>query len=87
MGLEIRDMRPEDMDGKSYVHWKSWHETYSGMMEKSQLAGHTLEKCKKITHRWPENTLVAQKDGKIAGFTVYTPRRSSDCAAIAALYA
>ena len=19
----------EDMDGKGYVHWKSWHETYT----------------------------------------------------------
>jgi len=86
MNAVIRDMRPMDMDEKSYVHWKSWHETYPGIMADVQLAQHTLEKCKKITKQWPEHTLVADLDGKIVGFSVYTLRRSSECATIAALY-
>ncbi len=86
MLLEIRDMRPEDMDGKSHVHWKSWHETYPGIMDEWHLARHTLEKCREITRRWPKNTVVAELDGKIVGFSVCNPRQGSDCATIAALY-
>lgn len=86
MQLQIRDMRPEDQAGKSYVHWKSWHETYPGMMDERYLARHTLEKCQEKTRKWPGNTVVAELDGKIVGFSVCSPRQDSDCATIAALY-
>lgn len=71
MQFQIHDMRPEDMDGKGYVHWKSWQETYAGLIEPQYIARQTLEKCQNIAHRWPENTLVAELDGKIVGFSCY----------------
>lgn len=71
MKLEIRDMRPEDMDGKGYVHWKSWQETYPGLVDAGYLSRMTLEKCREIAHRRSENTLVAELDGKITGFICY----------------
>ena len=30
MDVNIHPMRPEDTDGKGFVHWKSWQETYTG---------------------------------------------------------
>lgn len=71
MKLEIRDMRPEDMDDKGYVHWKSWQETYTGLIEPQYITSQSLEKCRNIAHRWPENTLVAELDSKIVGFACY----------------
>lgn len=71
MQFKIHDMRPEDMDGKGYVHWKSWQETYTGLIEPQYITNQTLEKCRNIAHRWPENTLVAELGGKIVGFACY----------------
>ena len=56
MKPQIRDMRPADMDGKGYVHWKSWQETYSGLIPEASLAKRTLERCQDVARRWPENT-------------------------------
>ena len=33
-----------EMDEKGYVHYKSWQETYSGLMPDDYLKGLTLEK-------------------------------------------
>lgn len=76
MNLEIRDMRPEDMDAKAYVHWKSWQETYPGLVDEGYLSRLTLEKCQNIARRWPDNIIVAELDGKIVGFSGYGPCRN-----------
>ena len=68
---EIREMRPEDYDAKGYVHWKSWQETYAGLIEERFILNQSLEKCQNIAHRWPQNTLVADLDGKIVGYSCY----------------
>ena len=69
--LEIRDMRPEDTSGKGDVHYTSWQETYSGLVDGDYLAQMSPEKCRDIARKWPENTLVAALDGKIVGFACY----------------
>ena len=33
---------------KAYVHWKSWQEAYSGIVEKKYLDEHTLEQCEEM---------------------------------------
>ena len=33
----------EEMDGKGYVHYKSWHETYEGLVDPGYLEGITLD--------------------------------------------
>lgn len=71
MNLEIRPMGPEDYDQKGYVHWKSWQETYTGLMDSNFLANQSLEKCRDMARRWPGNTLVAELDGRIVGFSCY----------------
>ena len=78
MKPQIRDMGPEDADSRGYVHWKSWQETYSGLIPEASLAKRTLERCQDVARRWPENTLVAEYGGKIVGFACYGPCRDED---------
>ena len=67
----IREMCPRDYDRKAYVHWKTWQETYSGLMDETHISSLTLEKCQTLVRRWPQNTLVAEQDGRIVGFSCY----------------
>ena len=45
----------DDMDAKGYVHWKSWHETYEGLMPDDYLNSISLEKCIQMAHKWTQN--------------------------------
>ena len=71
MNLTIRDMRPEDADEKGYIHYKTWQETYTGLIDEAYVNSQTLDKCRTMAHRWPKNTLLADLDGKIVGFSCY----------------
>jgi len=82
-------MRPADIAGKAYVHWQGWREAYAGLMDDDYLAGRTLAHCEDMARRWPDNTLVAEVDGRIAGFGGYGVCRDeqlSPCGEIFALY-
>ena len=80
---------PEEMDGKGYVHYKSWQETYGGLMEASYLEGVTLERCQAMARKWTDNILVAKDTDKVIGFVAYGPCRDeeeSDCGEVFAIY-
>ena len=64
----IRAMEPADADAKGYVHWKSCLETYKGLLDQAYFDASPLEVYQRIARRYPENTLVAELDGKIVGF-------------------
>ncbi len=66
----------EEMDEKGYVHWKSWQETYGGLMPKDYLDNITLEKCIKMAHRFSQNTLLLKVENKTVGFSCFG--KSSD---------
>ena len=56
----IRKATINDSNGKGYVHYKSWIETYTGLfpdeiMEKSSLEQRSV----KLAKEHPENTYVA----------------------------
>jgi aspartate/methionine/tyrosine aminotransferase len=53
---------PDEINGKAYVHYKSWHETYKGLIADEHLKKITEELCRSIANIWPDNLLVA-KDG------------------------
>jgi len=68
----IKKMESEDeINGKGFVHYKSWHETYTGLIDVGYLEGHTLEKCTEIAHKWPDNIIVAKEGEKVIGFVGY----------------
>ena len=61
----------EDVMGKAYVHYKSWHETYTGLVDSAYLDAFTLEKCVKIAKSFPNNILVAKDGDRVIGFVGY----------------
>lgn len=72
MSIIIKPMESEDeIKGKAYVHWKAWHEAYTGLVDQAYLDGFTLEKCTDIAFRWPDNLLVAKDGRKVVGFVGY----------------
>jgi len=82
-------MAESDIAGKGYVHFKSWQETYRGLIDDSYLDGMTLEKCVKIAHRWPDGILVAKDGDRVVGFVGYGAYRDDtmpDTGEICSLY-
>ena len=73
--LEIKTMETDDeIRGKAYVHWKSWHEAYPGLVDQGYLDAMTLEKCEKMAYSWPDNLIVAKDNGRVIGFVGYGDR-------------
>ena len=62
---------PEEIRGKAYVHWKSWQETYPGMVDAGYLQHLTLESCEERAFRWTSDTWVAKLDGTVVGFAAF----------------
>ena len=72
MPIQIKEMETdEEIRGKAFVHWKSWQETYPGMMDEAYLASRTLEKCEEQAFRWRDNILVAKDGQDVVGFIGY----------------
>ncbi|MBD5133122.1 MAG: GNAT family N-acetyltransferase [Clostridiales bacterium] len=68
-GYLIKPMESEEeINGKGYVHYRSWHETYAGLIDACYLESITLEKCVGIARQWPENIIVAKDGDKVIGF-------------------
>ncbi len=90
MEITIKQMETdEDIRGKAYVHWASWHEAYTGLIDQSYLDKLTLEKCVEIAYQWPNNILVAKDGDRVIGFVgagTYRDRSVSETGEIFALY-
>lgn len=90
MNFIIKPMQTEaEMDGKAYVHWKSWHETYTGLVDADYMKGVTLEKCTEAAHRWPEGVIVAKAGERVIGFAgcgAYRDETLPGCGEVFALY-
>ncbi len=87
MALTIRPQTAADGDGKGYVHYQSWQETYQGLIDPGYLSRMQLTRCQEIARKYPQNTLVAELDGKIVGFVCYMPSREDpSLGEISALY-
>ena len=72
MDIVIKSMESEsEIRGKAYVHWKSWQDAYSGLVDQAYLDNLTIEKCTDIAFRWPDNLLVAKENDKVVGFVGY----------------
>lgn len=75
MGIILKKMETdEEIKGKAYVHWKSWHEAYVGIVSQEYLDKLTLEKCEKMAFSWSDNTIVAKENGNVIGFVCYGDR-------------
>ena len=88
--IVIKPMESEDeINGKGYVHYKSWHETYAGLIDAGYLEAVTLEKCVATAHKWPDNILVAKDGEQVVGFAGYGAYRDGTipaCGEVFGLY-
>lgn len=76
--LVIRDAIESDVEGKAFVHYTSWQEAYKGIIPQSFLDRMSLARCIEIAKSYPENTIIADVDGKIVGFACYITSRDTD---------
>ncbi len=69
MDILIKPMETEDeIRGKAYVHWKSWQESYRGIVDDGYLDRMTIRRCEEMASCYPENTLVAKDGARVIGF-------------------
>lgn len=58
----------KELLGKAYVHYKSWHETYSTLVNTEYMNTITLEKFTKIAYKRPESSIIAKDGDTVIGF-------------------
>lgn len=89
MVITIKVMEtPEEIEGKSLVHWQTWREAYDDLLPADFQETMTLEKCRFFSQKYPENTLIAMDGKKVVGFISYGNYRDETIQAgeIIALY-
>ena len=90
MNYIVKPMQTVDeIEGKGYVHYKSWQETYAGLIDAEYLKSMTEEKCKAIAYKWTDNILVAKDGDRVIGFVGYGKYRDdtlTDCGEIFSIY-
>ena len=77
-----------EIEGKGYVHYKSWQETYTGLIDQTYLDSMTVEKSVAIAYRWRDDDMFVAKDGDdVVGFVCYGKCRDEDLQKAGEIYA
>ena len=72
MKINIKTMEtPEEIEGKSLVHWQTWREAYDDLLPAEFQETMTLDRCRFFSQKYPENTLIAMDGKKVVGFISY----------------
>lgn len=72
MKIIIKTMEtPEEIEGKSLVHWQTWREAYDDLLPADFQETMTLDRCRFLSQKYPENTLIAMDGKKVVGFISY----------------
>jgi len=72
MKIIIKTMEtPEEIEGKSLVHWQTWREAYDDLLLAEFQETMTLERCRFFSQKYPENTLIAIDGLKVVVFISY----------------
>ena len=72
MKIIIKTMEtPEEIEGKSLVHWQTWREAYDNLLPAEYQDTMTLDRCRFFSQKYPENTLIAMDGKKVVGFISY----------------
>ena len=89
MSVTIKRMETEDeIRGKAFVHWRSWHEVYPGLVSRDYLDNFTLERAEKMAFSWTDGILVAKDGERVIGFVGFGNRgeEAPDTGEVFALY-
>jgi len=72
MGIVIKSIETEEeIRGKAYVHWKSWQESYVGIVDAGYLARLTLEKCDRTISLPMKGRIESLNASVAAGILMY----------------
>lgn len=72
MVITVKQMEtPEEIEGKSLVHWQTWREAYDDILPEEFQETMTLDRCRFFSQKYPENTLIAMDEKKVVGFISY----------------
>ena len=72
MKIIIKTMEtPEEIEGKSLVHWQTWREAYDDLLPAEFQETMSLDRCRFFSQMYPENTLIAMDGKKVVGFISY----------------
>ncbi len=72
MKIIIKTMEtPEEIEGKSLVHWQTWRDAYDNLLPAEYQETMTLDRCRFFSQKYPENTLIAMDGKKVVGFISY----------------
>ena len=72
MVITVKQMEtPEEIEGKSLVHWQTWREAYDDLLPAEFQETMTLERCRFFSQKYPENTFIAMDGMKVVGFISY----------------
>lgn len=85
----IRDAKAEDAVDIGNVRYKSWQETYTGLINQEYLDNMSAQKCVEMVEKCIKTTLVAEVENKIAAYLYYEHCKDAeygDCAIISAIY-
>lgn len=73
-------------NGRAYVHWKAFRETYASLLPSQVLSAHTLEHCMQIAWQGTDHSFIAVQDSQVVGFVGYGPLRDSYAEKIGEIY-
>ena len=89
--MNITIKKPEtdkEIEGKGYVHYKSWQETYPGLIDQKYLDSMSVEKCVAIAYKWRDDDMFVAKDGDdVVGFVCYGKCRDEELSDAGEIYA
>ena len=75
MGIIIKRMETdEEIKGKAFVQWKTWHEAYPDLVSQEYLDNLTYEKCERMAFSWRDDFIVAMDGNTVIGFVGYGNR-------------
>ena len=72
MNIIIKRMETdEEIKGKAFVHFQSWQEAYSGIVQQAYLDERTIDKCEEMALNTMDNTIIAKDGERVIGFVQY----------------
>lgn len=86
----IRNKKESDIESIAKVHYESWVTTYKGIVPDSYLDSLSLESYIEKHHMFNAPCIVAEVDGKVVGFLMYSKDKDEDtsdkCGEIMVIY-
>lgn len=86
----IRNKKETDIESLAKVHYETWITTYKGIVPDSYLDSLSLESYIEKHHMFNAPCIVAEVDGKVVGFLMYSKDKDEDtsdkCGEIMVIY-